>query len=211
MPTILCFGDSNTWGTVPMESRRYTENERWPALLQKALVADFTVIEEGQQGRTIVHNNPFQGVKSGQRYLKDCLEMHVPDLVLILLGTNDLKKRFSLSAADVAKNASDLAQRAQQYKNSSMTTPCKVLLIAPPPVYEVGFYAKMYAGAAAKSVELAKYYALYAEEVGCAFFDAGLVVTTCKEEGIHWQVQQHQFLADALVPILTSLVNKRDI
>ncbi len=74
MPRVLCFGDSNTWGTVPGESRRYDENERWPALLKTALVTEAEVIEEGQQGRTLVHNNPFQGEKSGQRYLRDRLE-----------------------------------------------------------------------------------------------------------------------------------------
>ncbi|MEH6443508.1 MAG: GDSL-type esterase/lipase family protein, partial [Oceanospirillaceae bacterium] len=170
MLTVLCFGDSNTWGTVPGESRRYADNERWPALLNNAL-SHIKVIEEGQQGRTLVHNNPFQGKNNGQRYLKVCLEKYAPDLVLILLGTNDLKKRFSLSADTVAKSAAHLAEQTQQFSRSYRQKPIKVLLIAPPPIYEVGFYAKMYAGAAAKSVELAKYYAVYAEEVGCAFFD----------------------------------------
>ncbi len=207
MPTVLCFGDSNTWGTVPNENRRYSENERWPALLKSALVdAHIDVIEEGQQGRTIVHNNPFQGEKGGQRYLKDCLEIHSPDLVLILLGTNDLKKRFSLCAVDVAKSASQLADQTQQFKSSSMRNTCKVLLIAPPPVYEVGFYASMYSGAEAKSKELARYFKLYADEIGCAFFDAGSVVTSCPQEGIHWQLEQHKFLADALVPVIKDLL-----
>ena len=94
MATVLCFGDSNTWGTVPGESRRYNERERWPALLNHIL-PNVNVIEEGQQGRSIVHNNPFQGDQNGQRYLKDCLEKCAADLVLILLGTNDLKKRYA--------------------------------------------------------------------------------------------------------------------
>ena len=208
MATVLCFGDSNTWGTVPGESGRYDKNERWPALLKSALVSEAEVIEEGQQGRTLVHNNPFQGEKSGQRYLKDCLEKYAPDLVLILLGTNDLKKRFDLSADDVAKSAGHLAEQTQQYQSSSLQKTVKVLLIAPPPVYEVGFYAKMYAGAAVKSMDFAKYYALYAQRIGCAFFDAGSVVTPCTEEGIHWQKDQHQFLADALVPIIKNMLDE---
>lgn len=206
MATVLCFGDSNTWGTVPGEQRRYSVDERWPGLLKSALSKQIDVIEEGQQGRTLMHNNPFQGEKGGQRYLKDCLELYSPQLVLILLGTNDLKKRFSLSAEVVAKSAANLAKATQQFKGSSLSHSAHVLLIAPPPVYEVGGYAKMYEGAAAKSRELAAHYAKYAAAVGCGFFDAGSVVTSCKEEGIHWPVDQHQCLADALAPIVQSML-----
>ena len=204
---VLCFGDSNTWGTVPDQAGRYGINARWPALLNDALT-DVDVIEEGQQGRTIIHNHSFEGHKSGQRYLKDCLERDSPDLVLILLGTNDLKERFSLSADAVAKGAAGLAEKTQQFKRASMNKSIKVLLIAPPAVYEVGCYAKMYAGAHAKSLQLAKYYALYAKNIGCAFFDAGSVVTPCPQEGIHWQIDQHQFLAAALVPIIRDMLGK---
>ncbi|EPJ55834.1 MAG: hypothetical protein OFPI_02630 [Osedax symbiont Rs2] len=208
MARVLCFGDSNTWGTVPGKSCRYDENERWPALLNSALASEADVIEEGQQGRTLVHNNPFQGDKNGQRYLKDCVEKYAPDLVLILLGTNDLKKRFALCVDDVAKSAAHLAEQTQQYKSSSLRKSVKVLLIAPPAVYEVGAYAKMYAGAGAKSMQFAKFYALYAQQIGCAFFDAGSVVTSCTEEGIHWQKDQHQLLADALVPIVQDMLDQ---
>ncbi len=208
MATVLCFGDSNTWGTAPGSRYRYAENERWPALLKSALISVAEVIEEGQQGRTLVHNNPFQGEKSGQRYLKDCLERYTPDLILILLGTNDLKKRFSLSANDVAQSAGYLVEQTQQFESSLYQKKVKVLLIAPPPVYEVGFYAKMYSGAAAKSMQLAKCYAQCAQHIGCAFFDAGSVVTSCAEEGIHWQADQHQFLADALVPIIKDMLDE---
>jgi lysophospholipase L1-like esterase len=205
MATVLCFGDSNTWGTVPGESRRYNERERWPALLNHIL-PNVNVIEEGQQGRSIVHNNPFQGDQNGQRYLKDCLEKCAADLVLILLGTNDLKKRYAISADTVAQNAASLAKETLRFKGSSANKTTKVLLIAPPPVYEVGFYAKMYQGAAVKSLELAERYAHYAQVVDCGFFDAGSIVTSCTDEGIHWQVEQHQLLATALAPIVIDML-----
>lgn len=207
MATVLCFGDSNTWGTIPGESRRYNETERWPALL-KCILQNVNVIEEGQQGRTIVHNYPFQGDKNGLRYLKDSLEKHAADLVLILLGTNDLKKRYALSADKVAKRAAYLAQETQGFKGISASKKVKVLLIAPPPVYEVGFYAKMYEGAAAKSLDLAERYAHYAQTVGCRFFDAGAVITSCADEGIHWQAEQHLHLATALAPIVLDMLTE---
>jgi len=209
MPTILCFGDSNTWGSVPRRTRRYDNDERWPALLRAALPNNFEVIEEGQPGRTTVHNDPFEGEKNGLRYLCPCLESHIPDLVLILLGTNDLKHRFGLSAYDIAQGASKLVEEVQKFKSMAKAVPPKVLLIAPPPVYEVGFFANMFSGAALKSQSLAKYYAQFARALGCEFFDAGSVVNSCHKEGIHWQVEQHKYLADALTPIVASIMSEQ--
>jgi len=207
MPTILCFGDSNTWGCVPRRTRRYNNNERWPALIRAALSNDFEIIEEGQPGRTTVHDDPFEGEKNGLRYLTPCLESHIPDLVIILLGTNDLKHRFGLSAYDVALGSAKLAEECLKFKSMARATSPKVLLVSPPPVYEVGFFANMFAGAAAKSQDLAKYNKEFARGLGCEFFDAGTVVTSCKKEGIHWQVEQHKFLADALVPVVKEIMS----
>jgi len=207
MPTILCFGDSNTWGSVPRRTRRYNNNERWPALIRATLSNDFEIIEEGQPGRTTIHDDPFEGEKNGLRYLTPCLESHIPDLVIILLGTNDLKHRFGLSAYDVALGAAKLAEECLKFKSMARATSPKVLLVSPPPVYEVGFFANMFAGAAVKSQELAKYYKEFARGLGCEFFDAGTVVTSCKKEGIHWQVEQHKFLADALAPVVKEIMS----
>lgn len=210
MAVVLCFGDSNTWGTVPNEQRRYDENERWSGILNNSL-ADIEVIEEGQQGRTLIHNNPFHGEKSGQRYLKDCLEKYTPDLVLILLGTNDLKKRFSLTADDIAKSAAELVLQTQRFSLEMLDKKVEVLLIAPPPVLEVGFYAKMYQGAAAKSLQLGACYHHYSQQLGCEFFDAGSVIAPCPEEGVHWQVSQHTVLAQALDPIVRGILDKKTL
>ncbi|NQZ32677.1 MAG: SGNH/GDSL hydrolase family protein [Oceanospirillaceae bacterium] len=208
MPTIVCFGDSNTWGSVPNKLRRYNISERWPALLRAALPHDFEVIEEGQPGRTTVHDDPFEGEKNGLRYLKPCLESHVPDLVLIMLGTNDLKHRFGLSAYDIAQGAAKLAQEVLVFNSMAKKSPPKVLLIAPPPVYEVGFFADMFEDAALKSQQLAKHYAQFSKALGCSFFDAGSVVSSCKREGIHWPVEQHKLLANALTPIVENMFSQ---
>jgi len=97
MPIILCFGDSNTHGSIPMrdrdDSRRFGPDERWPGVLRNELGAGWTVIEEGLPGRTTLHDDPIEGVyKNGLWYLRACLESHRPiDLMTLMLGTNDLK------------------------------------------------------------------------------------------------------------------------
>ena len=115
MKTILCFGDSNTHGTMPMaslvDSRRFPLEARWPTLMAKELGPDYHIIAEGHPGRTTVHPDPIEGEhKSAMGVLLALLESHAPlDLVLIMLGTNDLKARFSVSAFEIAEGTARLA------------------------------------------------------------------------------------------------------
>ena len=98
---ILCFGDSNTYGSsAEKDISRYDENLRWPMLLAKHLGPDYAVIEEGFGGRTTVHDDPVEGgYKSALTYLPPCLMSHNPlDIVVLMLGTNDAKERFSMNA-----------------------------------------------------------------------------------------------------------------
>ncbi len=207
MPTILCFGDSNTWGAIPGDHRRYGVTERWPALLAASLPASYQLIEEGQPGRTTIHNDPFEGEKNGLRYLKPCLESMLPDLVLILLGTNDLKHRFGLSAYDIAQGVSRLVDETLKFQSLAQPRSPKVLLMCPPAIYEVGSLANMFAGGEVKSLALTQHYAQCAADLGCAFFDVGSVVTSCENEGIHWQVEQHRLLAEALTGQVQSILS----
>src|SRR5260221_11679343 len=108
MRSILCYGDSNTWGaaTVARPDNRYAPNERWPGVLRTALGADWLVIEEGLGGRTTVSDDPVEWNpdKNGARLLPVCLHTHKPlDVVAIMLGTNDLKDRFHKSPWEVAQ------------------------------------------------------------------------------------------------------------
>ncbi|HEY9054956.1 MAG TPA: GDSL-type esterase/lipase family protein, partial [Rectinemataceae bacterium] len=117
MKTVLCFGDSNTWGYDPRTTERYSPEHRWPevlkATLQELHPGQFEVIAEGQNGRTTVWDDPL-GFKRGSDYLLPCLESHKPvDLLVIMLGTNDLKHRFGLSAYDVAKGLGRLVELAR--------------------------------------------------------------------------------------------------
>ena len=125
---ILCFGDSNTWGYVPLTVDRYPESVRWTGVMAQALGAGFRIIEEGQNGRTTVWDDPLEGDnKNGLRYLPACLESHHPlDLVIIMLGTNDLKARWNLCAR-TCSHASWISTRTCTDIRS-----CRCRSIAPP-------------------------------------------------------------------------------
>ena len=116
MPVIVAFGDSNTWGSDPSTGGRFPRPQRWLSVFQRELGADFEVIAEGLNGRTTVHDDPIEPYRCGADALPPCLMSHAPvDLVLLALGCNDLKKRFSLSAFDIAEGAARLIFLARAY------------------------------------------------------------------------------------------------
>jgi lysophospholipase L1-like esterase len=201
MKTILCFGDSNTWGADPVGGQRFSLSTRWPGVLRQELGDGYWVVEEGLPGRTTVWPDPIEGYKSGKEYLIPCLESHKPiDLVIIMLGTNDLKARFSLTAQDIAAGAGVLVRMVQQSGCGPNQQAPKVLLIIPPPVGELSktLFVEMFAGAEAKSQRLASFYRQTAAETGCPFLDAGGVVTSSPIDGIHLEVGEHLKLGKAV-------------
>lgn len=106
MKTILCYGDSNTWGFEPVTRNRYGRTERWTGILRQELGLDYDVIEEGLNGRTTVWDDPIEGHKNGKEQIIPILKSHQPlDLVTIMLGTNDLKRRFGLGALEYRRRS----------------------------------------------------------------------------------------------------------
>src|SRR5690349_8049950 len=195
MKTIVCFGDSNTWGAGPANPARFDRDTRWPGVLRNALGADYHIVEEGLNGRTTVWDDPIEGYKNGKTYLIPCLETNRPfDLITIMLGTNDLKKRFSLSAFDIANGAAVLVNEVMRSNVGRDGRPPQVLLIAPAPVVTLTDYAEMFEGAEAKSRKFSEHYARVAREQGCAFLDAGSVIVSSELDGIHFEAGEHRKL-----------------
>jgi lysophospholipase L1-like esterase len=93
--TVLCFGDSNTFGQ-PSEGRgRWPVDVRWTGRLQQLLGMNYAIIEEGLGGRTTDLDDPDRDDRNGRTYFQPCLRSHSPlDMVVIMLGNNDLKTKF---------------------------------------------------------------------------------------------------------------------
>jgi len=210
MKTILCYGDSNTWGFDPATQERLSREDRWPGVLSQALGAAYHVIEEGLPGRTTVWDDPLEGYKNGKTYLIPCLESHRPvDLVAIMLGTNDLKTRFSLSADDVASGAGVLVDVVQRSAAGPRGEAPQVLLLAPPPLGELAELAEMFEGARAKSLKFSRRYARVAEEYGCAFLDTAEVIVSSAIDGVHLDVSAHHKLGRAVAVVVKRLLENR--
>jgi len=207
MKRILCYGDSNTWGCNPVTYERFDEATRWPRVLGQTLGPGYEVIEEGLGGRTTVWDDPIEGYKNGRDYLIPCLESHRPlDLVIILLGTNDLKKRFSLSAFDIAQGAGVLVRVVQTSLSGRGGRSPQVLLLAPPPLAVLTGYAEMFEDAEGKSQKFAGHYERVAKELGCAYLDTATVIVSSPLDGIHWEGEEHRKLGKTLAAKVKELL-----
>ena len=196
---ILCFGDSNTFGISPVDGKRFSESERWPTLLKQQLSIDFDVIEAGLPNRTLVNNPPFSGDKSGVKYLKPYLEAQPLDVIIIQLGTNDLKARFALSAIEIGKALEELVLAIKAFYQCK-TLP-KIIIVSPPRVHEVGSYKSIYAGASKKAEQLSIEFKAIADRQECVFIDGFTLIDACESEGVHWPYEEHKRLAKQLLPL----------
>jgi len=199
MARILCFGDSNTWGWNPRDKSRYGKETRWTGRLQAMFGQAHEIIEEGLNGRTTAFDDHVSGGgKNGLSYLIPCLETHRPiDLVIMMLGTNDLKLRFSLSAYDVARAVSRLVAAVQGSGAGPDGKAPRLLLVSPAVVGELSDFAEMFAGAREKSRLLCRHYRRVASENGCHFLDAAELIESSPVDGIHLEPNSHKILAEA--------------
>lgn len=206
MKHILCYGDSNTYGFDPVAGKRLPRSERWAGVMHHELGADYEVIEEGLGSRTTIWDDPLFGYKNGKDYLIPCLESHAPlDLIILFLGTNDLKRYFALSPAEIAGSVGVLIEiilRSEAGPDGS--APC-VLLLSPPPVGVLTGYKTLYEGAEVKSRKLAIHYRRVARAYGCAFLDTSTVVTPNDVDGIHMVKSEHVKLGRALATMVRSI------
>ena len=199
MKTILCYGDSNTRGYIPGTGERFPREVRWPGVLRRELGDGYEVIEEGLDGRTTVWDDPIEGYKNGRAYLIPCLESQRPiDLVVMMLGTNELKMRFSLSAYDIAEGIRVLVDIVQKSEAGPDGGPPSLLLMAPPPIAGLSELAEMFEGAEAKSRRFSKHCRRIAEEQGCEFFDTSEVIVSSDIDGIHFEADEHKKLGEAV-------------
>lgn len=211
MPVILTFGDSNTHGTPPIVDRavygRFDAATRWPGRMQALLGPDWVLVEEGLPGRTAQFADPVMGAHmDGREGLKMALQSHGPiDVLVLMLGTNDVKARFGASARGVVGGIAALLDIALGAEMQGRHGGFRVLLICPPPVEEVGPIAEEFYGAAALSAGLAPLYAALAVRRGTGFLDAGGVITVSGVDGIHFEAAAHAALAVAVAAAVLRL------
>jgi len=193
--TVLCFGDSNTWGLDPETAERFPRDVRWTGRLQSALGNDWLVVEEGLNGRTATLDSPVALGKNGLSYLQPCLDSHAPlDAVLIALGTNDLAERYGLTATDVARAAALLAYVVSKSDAGPGGAAPLPILVCPPRVGDAA-WDEDWAAAPAKSAVLPERFRTVAEDGGYELIDLGEATRFSDLDGIHLDAAGHAAVA----------------
>jgi lysophospholipase L1-like esterase len=211
MKSVLCFGDSNTYGTPPMarpdDQSRFDHMTRWPGVARAKLGLGWQIVEEGLPGRTTVLDDPIEGSqKNGQRYLLACLESHRPlDAVVLMLGTNNLKARFHQPAQDIAASIDILVGTIVGTDNWGRPAP-GLLIVCPPPILDAGWLGAMFEGGVEKSKRLPQFYREVAQRRGASFLEAGTIVASSEVDGIHLDETEHRKLGEAIAGELERMV-----
>ncbi|RZT25055.1 lysophospholipase L1-like esterase [Mycobacterium sp. BK558] len=204
---ILCFGDSLTWGWVPvadgMPTERFPRDRRWTGVLADQLGDGHVVIEEGLSARTTNIDDPTDPRLNGAAYLPSCLASHLPlDLVILMLGTNDTKANFHRTPLDIALGMSLLVTQVLTSAGGVGTAyPApQVLVMAPPPLAPTPhpWFQLIFGGSQEKTAQLAQVYSAMASFVKVPFFDAGSVISTDGVDGVHFTEQNNHDLGVAL-------------
>ena len=211
MPFLMTFGDSNTHGTPPIvtrgEYRRFGTGVRWPQVCWRALGAGWELAEEGLPGRTAQFSDPVMGAHmNGQDGLKIALQSHGPvDVLTLMLGTNDVKARFSATPEAVTAGIAGLVDIALSLEMQARHGGFRVLLICPPPVAEVGPLAGEFLGAKSRSLGLVSRYRALAETRAIGFLDAGDFIEVSPQDGIHFEPEAHHALGLAVADAIQAL------
>lgn len=210
MKTILCYGDSLTWGYNAEGPSRHAYEDRWTSVLQAELGTAARVIAEGLNGRTTAYDDHLADCdRNGARVLPTILETHYPlDLVVIMLGANDMKPFICGDAYGARQGMERLIELCRCHAYGFDAPAPQVLIVSPPPLCETpnADFAAMFAGAPTESKRLAGLYKTAADLAGCGFFDAGTVAKTTTLDGVHLDRENTRAIGKALAPVVRKML-----
>ena len=211
MKTVLCYGDSLTWGMNAATWSRHAHEDLWPTVLGQRLGPDVLVINAGLNGRTtIFDDHAVAADRNGARLLPTVLATFEPiDAVILMLGSNDLKTWISGSAVATALGMKRLVETVRSYPYLGQRPVPEVLLVSPPAVLTLGPTpaAPLQSPRTAEWSGLAPAYRRVAEELGTAFFDAATVASAeGGGDGVHLNAANTRALGEALAPVVAALL-----
>lgn len=212
---ILVFGDSNTWGYHPHNKNpfapyaQWEESVRWPNVFQDRMGAGYTVMVDGLCGRTAAAQDDIEDYTCGKEQIVPSLRSHSPlDLLIIMLGSNDLKTRYGYTAYDVAHSVGAVVETALTAADAFRDSVPNILLICPPPLGNLdhSFFALEFEGSEEKSKQLAPFFEIMAARYRIAYLDAGEIVHFSDVDGLHFEADQHQKLGEVVAAKVKTLL-----
>lgn len=215
MKRILCYGDSNTYGCDTSNPdptampRRYDENTRWTALLQKKLgFEEYRVIEEGLNGRTTVFDDVTDYGRNGYTFLEVAFSSHDPlDLIIVMLGTNDLRPQHAGDAFLIFQGMRRIIIRLKELIARSLNPDAKILLLAPPKIVHVPGALMSYKQEWIDNYPpLPKLYEDLSRMTGCYYANTSEWTGPGMSDGLHLDPDGHRIFAEKLEPLVREII-----
>jgi lysophospholipase L1-like esterase len=211
MKTVLCYGDSLTWGYKPDGSGRHAFRDRWPQVLQDELGSGVHIIADGLNGRTTAYDDHLSGFeRNAAKTLTTALGTHFPlDLVIIMLGTNDMKHVLCGNALGAKRGMQRLIEIVRTAPYQFDTAPPAVLIMSPPPLGADGGedFRLIFEEGVGQSHLLAGFYQDAAVLADCTFFDSGSVAATSPVDGVHLDAENTRAIGKAIAPIVRGILD----
>lgn len=213
MKNVLCFGDSNTWGYIPGLRTRYAADVRWPGVAKSILSSEYNIYEHAISGRLTVSEDPYHRYWNGREALGYALLSTYPlDLVVLMLGTNDLKYGTAENAARgvevLVKDILQATSKCDSFTPIFENEP-KVLLVAPPTlnpeIKKINPSSDLREGYE-ESARFAALYKVVAETHGVAFLDASEYAEVSSIDGIHLTEEGHKALGMAIAEKIKTII-----
>lgn len=207
MKTVLCYGDSNTYGYDPNNGDRYPREFRWTTILQNRLGNNYEVIVEGLNGRTTAYDRPDGAYKNGLSYLTACLASHKPiDYIIFMLGTNDCNSDLNLSSEDIKRGMEKLVLIAQRDLKVLQGYLPKIIIVVPAAIGDnfknSPFAYQLDDESVRKSYEIATLYKELADKYDCEYLDGSEVLEVSEIDSEHLTIKGHSELANILFEMI---------
>jgi len=214
MKQILVYSDSLSWGIIPLTRNRLDFEQRWPGVLENHLRQsgiDVRVIEDCLNGRRTMYEDPVKPGRNGLVGLAQRVEVNSPlALVILMLGTNDFQCNHDHVATDAARGMTELIKAVRTAPlEPGMPVPDLLIVSAPPITAPKGDIAAKFKDAEKKCAGLAAAYKKVSENMRCHFFDAALVTTSSKVDGVHLDLEQHAILGKALSGFVADILQQK--
>ncbi|AJY46935.1 SGNH/GDSL hydrolase family protein [Martelella endophytica] len=210
MKTVLCYGDSLTFGHDPIGQNRHAHEDRWPMVLQKALGEGVYVLPEALGGRTTAYDDHTAAAdRNGARLLPTILASHTPiDLVIIMLGTNDLKPWTGGGAFSSRNGLKRLIEIIRSHPYPFDHQVPEILVVAPPHAVPTANDTGMgfLKGIVEQSQMLSTFYSELADEFGCGFFDAASVSKASPADGVHLDAENTRAIGRGVEPMVRMML-----
>lgn len=204
---IFCFGDSNTWGCNAVDGSRFDEVTRWPKVLESSIGKNFRIIEEGLNGRTLLHLNPVNEEAGGVSWIENAALPHIPiDIVIVALGMNDVFDPSEVSLSAIAGGMKDIIHKTRSLHNSSSLPLPEIIIMGPPSIDRNFDGAQFFELQINKMIALGPLFSDIAKSESAHFFDASQFIKTSGIDCSHIDGESHRILGREMSRFITEML-----